>query len=149
MCYSIPPLLTVFPSLVTVMTLAAVGDVIEAAELQKTERPKDRGAGVENLGYRLRICRPTRAFRQPEIAAKCMRQMNKTLEQRMIGDGLGVSIKMGRSLVTRDDPLFRLDYSAVAGAQIGGFLFSGKKWVRSLSSCENTWSRAVSHNLNL
>jgi hypothetical protein len=27
--------------------------------------------------------------------------------------------------------------------------FGRKKWVRSLSSCENTWSRVVSRNLNL
>ena len=44
---------------------------------------------------------------------------------------------------------FRFDYSELAGTQIGGLFFAGKKWVRSLSSCENTWSRVVSRNLNL
>jgi hypothetical protein len=44
---------------------------------------------------------------------------------------------------------FRFDYSDVAGTKIGGLFFGGKKWVRSLSSCENTWSRVVSRNLNL
>jgi hypothetical protein len=45
--------------------------------------------------------------------------------------------------------VFRFDYSDLAGTQIGGLFFGGKKWVRSLSSCENTWSRVVSRNLNL
>jgi hypothetical protein len=45
--------------------------------------------------------------------------------------------------------VFRFGYSDLAGTQIGGFFFGGKKWVRSLSSCENTWSRVVSRNLNL
>jgi hypothetical protein len=44
---------------------------------------------------------------------------------------------------------FSFDYFDLAGTQIGGLFFSGKKWVRSLSSCENTWSRVVSRNLNL
>jgi hypothetical protein len=44
---------------------------------------------------------------------------------------------------------FRFDYSDLAGTKIGGLFFGGKKWVRSLSSCENMWSRVVSRNLNL
>ena len=45
--------------------------------------------------------------------------------------------------------VFRFDYSDLAGTKIGGLFFGGKKWVRSLSSCEKTWSRVVSRNLNL
>jgi hypothetical protein len=56
---------------------------------------------------------------------------------------------MGQLLLTREALVFRFDYYELAGSQIGGFFFGGKKWVRSLSSCENKWSRAVSRNLNL
>jgi hypothetical protein len=44
---------------------------------------------------------------------------------------------------------FCFDYSDLAGTQIGGLLFGREKWVRSLSSSENTCSRVVSRNLNL
>jgi hypothetical protein len=45
--------------------------------------------------------------------------------------------------------ILRFDYCDLAGTKIDGFFLGGKKWVRSVSSCENTWSRAVSTNLNL
>ena len=44
---------------------------------------------------------------------------------------------------------FRFGYSDLAGTQIGGLFFGGRKWVRSLSSAENTCNRVVSRNLNL
>jgi hypothetical protein len=54
-----------------------------------------------------------------------------------------------RPLLTPEALVFRFDYSDLAGTKIGGLFFGGKKCVRSLSSCENTWSRVVSRNLNL
>jgi hypothetical protein len=52
-------------------------------------------------------------------------------------------------MIRGSETVFRFDYSDLAGTQIGGLFFGGKKWVRSLSSGENTWSRVVSRNLNL